>query len=279
MKRILYCILPFCMFAPLAAQAYEGYVVADISLQAGPDTEYPSITELYAGTPVDIQGCIDGYSWCDVITGEDRGWVPGTFVQEEYDNQRVYIADYGPRIGIPIVAFSLGLYWDQHYRNRNWYGQRSQWESRHFTYRAPARPASVHYTPRESGPRQGGSQSTVRQGQAPARQAPMQEARPAMTTTQQQPRTNTRELQRTQSQPTRVAPVAQEAQQSAPERKVEQRTVHQAPQHTPAIAVAVATGSRATTGCTTAARCAQAQGRTEGEVGEAGKREEGRPRR
>ena len=67
MKRILLFLAPLSLALPALASAAEGYVVADISLQAGPDTEYPSITELAAGTPVDIQGCIDGYTWCDVI--------------------------------------------------------------------------------------------------------------------------------------------------------------------------------------------------------------------
>src|SRR5450432_2464540 len=121
MKRILFSILPLCLSIPALALADEGYVVSDISLQAGPDTEYPSIVELAAGTPVEIQGCINGYTWCDVIAGEDRGWVAGSFIEQEYENQPVVIVDYGPRIGIPIVAFSLGVYWDSHYHNRSWY--------------------------------------------------------------------------------------------------------------------------------------------------------------
>lgn len=142
MKRILFCLAPLCLALPVLASATEGYVVADVSLQAGPDTEYPSITELAAGTPVEIQGCIDGYTWCDVIVGNDRGWVAGSFVEEEYNNQPVVIEDYGPRIGIPIVAFSLGVYWTNHYHNRPWYGERTQWEGRHISSHQPPRPSA-----------------------------------------------------------------------------------------------------------------------------------------
>jgi uncharacterized protein YraI len=169
MKCILYPILSLALFVPLFAQAGEGYVVADISLQAGPDTEYPSITELAAGTPVQIEGCIDGWTWCDVIAGNDRGWVAGTFIQEDYDNQRVYVTDYGSRIGIPIVAFTLGVYWGEHYHNRSWYGQRQQWESRAIRSRPPPRPASIQNAP---------SGSTPKSMPAPTT-APVQQARPA----------------------------------------------------------------------------------------------------
>lgn len=141
MKRSLWFVSLACFAAPLLAHATDGYVVADISLQAGPDTEYPSITELAAGTEVSIEGCIDGWTWCDVIAGDDRGWVAGSFLEEEYENQRVIVTDYGPRIGIPVVTFSLGTYWDRHYHNRPWYGERQRWESRHIRPHAPPRPA------------------------------------------------------------------------------------------------------------------------------------------
>jgi uncharacterized protein YraI len=131
--------LVFC--APLAAQAVEGWVVDDISLQAGPDPAYPSITELRAGTSVSIQGCISGWTWCDVVVGADRGWVPGTFLEEDYGGQRVVVVDYGPRIGIPVVGFSLAVYWDQHYHNRPFYAQREQWVTKAIQPSQPPRPA------------------------------------------------------------------------------------------------------------------------------------------
>jgi len=140
MKRVLSLLIPLCLGASLSAMANEGYVTADIGLQAGPDSEYPTIAELPAGAPVDIQGCIDGWTWCDVIAGEDRGWVPGNFVQEDYNGQRVYVTDYGPRIGIPIVTFVLGSYWGEHYRYRPWYGEREHWEYRRIQPRLFVRP-------------------------------------------------------------------------------------------------------------------------------------------
>src|SRR5215467_6182717 len=107
MKGTLGLAIALVLGAPLAAHAADAYVVADISLNAGPDTDYPPIDNLAEGTEVYVNGCIEGFSWCDVTAGSDRGWVPGSYLEEEYESQPVYLIDYGPRIGIPVVSFNI----------------------------------------------------------------------------------------------------------------------------------------------------------------------------
>jgi len=143
MKRLIACCALSLLF-PLAAHAYEGYVVADVNLRAGPDVDYPPITLLPAGAPVLIEGCIEGWTWCDVIAGPDRGWIAGTYLEEAYGGNRVIVTDYGASIGIPVVAFSLGAYWGHYYRGRPWYHDRVRWEHHHWGYRSPPRPAGYH---------------------------------------------------------------------------------------------------------------------------------------
>ena len=77
--------------AATAAFAADGYVTGDVNLRAGPDPSYPSVATLSAGTSVAIQGCVDGWSWCDLASGDNRGWVAGDFLQEEYDGRRVLV--------------------------------------------------------------------------------------------------------------------------------------------------------------------------------------------
>jgi uncharacterized protein YraI len=137
-------LLSLALTGTAAAQGANGVITSYVDLYAGPDIGYPPVAELPAGTPVAIQGCLEGWTWCDVITMGTRGWVAGTFVQYTYQSQPVIVADYGPRIGIPIVAFSIGMYWDHYYRDRPFYRERDRWYSRPIEARPPPRPPGWH---------------------------------------------------------------------------------------------------------------------------------------
>jgi uncharacterized protein YraI len=127
--------LGLSLFASAAALAATGYVVQSVSLQAGPDASYPSVGMLGAGTTVVIEGCINGWSWCDVGTPNGRGWVSGNDLQEDFQGRRVFVPEYGERIGIRFVSFEFGSYWDNNYRNRPWYGERERYRGFRPLYR------------------------------------------------------------------------------------------------------------------------------------------------
>jgi hypothetical protein len=89
---------------------------------------------------VAVQGCLQDYSWCDVVGGPYRGWVYGRDIVYSYQGAGVPLIDYGAAIGIGVVSFIIGSYWHQHYFDRPWYGRMQQWDHR------PPR-ASVHPRP------------------------------------------------------------------------------------------------------------------------------------
>ncbi len=141
MKRlVLYCLASLSLAFPVFAFAADAYVTGNVNMRAGPDTGYPLIDQIPAGAEVDVQGCTQGWEWCDVISYNNRGWVAGNYIEYEYQDQPVLLPSYGAQIGIPIVSFVIGTYWDNYYRNRPFYRQRSTWYRRPYVRRPPPRP-------------------------------------------------------------------------------------------------------------------------------------------
>ena len=112
---------------PAVALAGDGYVSGDVELRAGPDPGYPTVMKLTSNTPVSIQGCVKNWSWCDVATASERGWIAGDFLEQEYSGHRAVVPAFGKQLGIPLVVFSFSNYWGKHYRDRPWYAERARW--------------------------------------------------------------------------------------------------------------------------------------------------------
>ncbi len=141
--------------AQTAAAAERAYITSSVNLRTGPDAGYPRIVTLSSGENVQVFGCVNDWSWCDVATRYERGWVSSSYLDYDDGGRRTRIYGNGPRLGLPILTFVLGTYWDAHYRDRSWYGQRSQWE------RQPPQRPRQNTAPRNANPR-------AQQGRAPS---------------------------------------------------------------------------------------------------------------
>ncbi|WP_090536331.1 SH3 domain-containing protein [Paraburkholderia sartisoli] len=111
-------------------QPAQAYTNSPVNLYAGPSQEYPVVSQLPGSVPVQVMGCVSGYSWCDVEVSNVRGWVYGANLSYPYQGSSVPIMTYGPTIGFPIVTFSIGTYWGRYYRDRPWYHDEPRWERR-----------------------------------------------------------------------------------------------------------------------------------------------------
>ena len=147
------------MVLPALAAAQTATTAKDVHLRAGPAREYPVVAVLPAGTEVSMQGCLSGYSWCDVIAGAERGWVWARNLDYLYQGAHVPLIPYAGQIGIVVAPFIFFDYWSEHYRNRPWYPDRDRWA--HPPRRSPPeirppprpRPAPGVRPPPESQPR------------------------------------------------------------------------------------------------------------------------------
>jgi uncharacterized protein YraI len=150
-KRILLKIAAtgMLLLAPAIAQAAEGIATANVNMRAGPSTAYPAITVIPAGESIEIYGCLADVPWCDVEFYDGRGWVHGRYIQALYQQRRVYVGpQYYRPLGIPVVVFSFGSYWDRHYRDRDFYRDRDRWRRGPDFYRGPERRAEPDRPPR-----------------------------------------------------------------------------------------------------------------------------------
>lgn len=118
-------------FVPAVAQAATGFTVESTELRAGPDYDYPTIRVINDDRRVEIYGCLNDWSFCDVGYRSDRGWVDGRDIAVDYRARRVGLVDAGPYVGIGFLSFSFGNYWDNYYRGRPFYHDRGRWE-RHY---------------------------------------------------------------------------------------------------------------------------------------------------
>lgn len=105
------------LLIPAAANAADGFVTGNVNMRAGPGTDYPRINVLPQGAPIEVYGCLAGYTWCDVGYYRDRGWVSSRYISLFYDGSQ-YV--YRPRYEVPAVTFSFG-YWDRWYNDRPFY--------------------------------------------------------------------------------------------------------------------------------------------------------------
>jgi uncharacterized protein YraI len=160
---------------PAAAWAQVAYTTTTVNIRAGPDREYPQVAWLPSDVAVNVIGCVDGYRWCDVAAGPNRGWVYAQFLSYPYQNQPVPIISGGAVLGLPLITFSIGPYWDSYYRGRPWYGNRSYWYNRPTPYYRPPpqyQPRPLAYIPPSSRPPGYAPPSQRPPGYQPAYQRP-----------------------------------------------------------------------------------------------------------
>jgi uncharacterized protein YraI len=142
MRKLLTVGLASVLLAiPFATSAQDAFTTRSVNVRAGPDTSYPPVATLGGGAPVQVMGCLDDWSWCDVAFEDNRGWVYAPYLSYVYQGARVPFYTYAPSFGIPIIGFSVGSYWDRYYRGRPWYGRRDYWERRAPQHARPSGPA------------------------------------------------------------------------------------------------------------------------------------------
>ena len=118
------------------ASALDAQVSADLNMRMGPGTRYPVVETIPQGREVRVYNCVDGYDWCDVRWGRDRGWVFADYLRFRRDGNWRTVPDWGARVDLPVISFSLGDYAHRHYRGTRYYDRIRNWaRDRDVTFR------------------------------------------------------------------------------------------------------------------------------------------------
>jgi uncharacterized protein YraI len=147
MKRLscVFLVLATC-FCTSAAWAGTAYTQGLVNLRAGPSRDYPKVDSIPPNTLLNVNGCLDDWTWCDVDWEGNRGWVYAKYLYYDYQDRRVPVLTFGASLGIGVVVFSIGDYWGRYYSTRPWYVRESYW-----MHRPP--PPRNPYPPRPYPPR------------------------------------------------------------------------------------------------------------------------------
>jgi uncharacterized protein YraI len=124
-------ILVASIAVPAAAQAADAVATRSGTLRAGPASDFPSVGHISNGDDLQVYGCTDGYSWCDVSDGDNRGWFPGSRIAYVRDGDQEILPDVGADIGIGIIGFGVADYWGAHYHNRPFFRQEQRFQGRY----------------------------------------------------------------------------------------------------------------------------------------------------
>jgi uncharacterized protein YraI len=127
--------LVFCLPVALAQPATT---TTSVTVRAGPARSMPNVTTLLSNTSVNVVGCVANWSWCEVIAGRERGWVYTRYLSVVFEGRAMTIVNGGPHLGLPVVEFALGPYWDEHYTQRLWFAQKATWQRRWDQQRPPS---------------------------------------------------------------------------------------------------------------------------------------------
>ncbi len=124
--------------AATAEPAVQGYTTAGVNLRAGPSTTYPVVATMRAGDEVTIYGCLSGWTWCDIDWRGYRGWAAGQYLDVPYQQHHQPILSYGEYVGVPFLSFSIGSYWNDHYRDRTFFGDMQRYQGPDVGQKPPA---------------------------------------------------------------------------------------------------------------------------------------------
>lgn len=87
------------------AMAMPAVVTTDLALRAGPGPAHPIVASLERQTIVELDGCIDGGTWCRVTANGVTGWAFSTYLGQEAQGKIVAFRETTTTTQVPTVVY------------------------------------------------------------------------------------------------------------------------------------------------------------------------------
>lgn len=92
MKTFLATMVILSMPAAAAAQS-AGTVTTDLNMRAGPGGSYEVVSVIPTGAPIEINGCVDAGTWCEVVYDGERGYASASYLTVDQGGTTVVVAE------------------------------------------------------------------------------------------------------------------------------------------------------------------------------------------
>lgn len=93
---------------PAFAQATANATV-DLNIRAGAGPAYEVVGVIPAGEEVEVAGCLDPATWCEVTLGDTTGWASGGYLTAIVETTPVVIYENADAAGITTVTYDPTL--------------------------------------------------------------------------------------------------------------------------------------------------------------------------
>jgi len=87
------------------ALAIPGTALTDLPLRAGPGPMHPVIATVERNGTVEVEGCNEGGTWCQVSVAGRRGWVFGAHVAAKQADKQVIITEQRQALQVPTIQY------------------------------------------------------------------------------------------------------------------------------------------------------------------------------
>lgn len=106
MNRKLLAATAFAAFAiPAAALALPATVLTDVALRTGPGPAYPIIGTIDRQAIVEVEGCVDAATWCQVSWNGRTGWTYASYLAHETQGRVVVLPDARTQVQVPTIVY------------------------------------------------------------------------------------------------------------------------------------------------------------------------------